>query len=43
MADSGEPAAPGRLTAISTTIEGIQVLTVVGDIDHNTAGPLRQL
>ncbi|MFF4145540.1 hypothetical protein ACFY0A_30155 [Streptomyces sp. NPDC001698] len=43
MADSGEPAVPGRLTVISTTTEGIQVLTVVGYIDHNTAGPLRQV
>ncbi|MEV0690137.1 STAS domain-containing protein [Streptomyces sp. NPDC050388] len=33
---------PGRLTVVSTSIDGIRVLTVVGDIDHDTAGPLRQ-
>lgn len=42
MADSGKPQVPGRLTVVSTSTDGIRVLTVVGDIDHNTAGPLRQ-
>ncbi|GAB3181002.1 hypothetical protein [Streptomyces incanus] len=40
MADSEKPQVPGLLTVISTSTDGIRVLTVVGDLDHNTAGPL---
>ncbi|MCK8676482.1 STAS domain-containing protein [Streptomyces lichenis] len=43
MADTQHAAQPGRLSVRTTTgDDGIRILTVTGEIDHHTAGPLQQ-
>ncbi|MER6186104.1 STAS domain-containing protein [Streptomyces sp. NPDC001652] len=42
MTDTGQAAQPDRLTVLSTTTDGIRVLTLTGEIDHDTGQPLRQ-
>lgn len=42
MADSDKAYEPYRLSVVSTITDGIRVLTVAGEIDHDTAQPLRQ-
>lgn len=42
MADSDKAHEPGPLSVAAATTDGIHVLTVAGEIDHDTAPPLRQ-
>jgi stage II sporulation protein AA (anti-sigma F factor antagonist) len=42
MADSERSEQPGQLSVVSTASEGIRVLTLSGEIDHQTGGTLRQ-
>ncbi|MEU3414465.1 STAS domain-containing protein [Streptomyces sp. NPDC006658] len=36
-----EQAGPERLSVIRSTIDGVTVVTVIGEIDHHTSGVLR--
>ncbi|MFF8092878.1 STAS domain-containing protein [Streptomyces sp. NPDC016675] len=40
--DSGRADQTDRLSAVSTVIDGIRVLALAGEIDHDTGGQLRQ-
>ncbi|MEU9471319.1 STAS domain-containing protein [Streptomyces avermitilis] len=42
MADTGQAAEPGQLSVVSTATAGIRVLTLAGEIDHDTGQALRQ-
>jgi stage II sporulation protein AA (anti-sigma F factor antagonist) len=42
MADSDKAHDHGRLSVRAAVTDGIRVLSVAGDIDHDTAQPLRQ-
>jgi stage II sporulation protein AA (anti-sigma F factor antagonist) len=42
MADTGQAAQPGQLSVVSTATDGIRVLTLAGEIDHDTGQALRQ-
>ncbi|MFE9451894.1 STAS domain-containing protein [Streptomyces sp. NPDC006739] len=42
MADTEQTAQPGPLTVVSTTTDGIRVVTVAGEIDHHTGQALGQ-
>lgn len=42
MADTEQPAQPGQLSVVSNTTDGIRVLTLAGEIDHDTGQTLRQ-
>ncbi|MDL5198646.1 STAS domain-containing protein [Streptomyces sp. ALI-76-A] len=42
MADTGQAAQPARLSVVSTATDGIRVLTLAGEIDHDTGQALRQ-
>jgi stage II sporulation protein AA (anti-sigma F factor antagonist) len=41
-ADTGHTQQPGRLSVISTTGDGVRVVTLSGEMDHHTGGPLCQ-
>jgi stage II sporulation protein AA (anti-sigma F factor antagonist) len=41
-ADTGQAAQPARLSVVSTATDGIRVLTLAGEIDHDTGQTLRQ-
>ncbi|MFF0013242.1 STAS domain-containing protein [Streptomyces sp. NPDC005374] len=42
MADSEQAEQPGQLSVIPTVSEGIRVLTLSGEVDHQTGPTLRQ-
>ncbi|MDQ0763911.1 STAS domain-containing protein [Streptomyces canus] len=42
MADSEQAEQPGQLSVVSTVSEGVRVVTLGGEIDHQTGGTLRQ-
>ncbi|MER5836281.1 STAS domain-containing protein [Streptomyces sp. NPDC002130] len=42
MADTHRGEQPGQLSVVVTATEGIRVITVAGEIDHDTIEPLRQ-
>ncbi|MGR6974731.1 STAS domain-containing protein [Streptomyces cynarae] len=42
MTDTDELAEPNRLSITSALVDGVTVVTVQGEIDHNTVGSLRQ-
>ncbi|MFF4021159.1 STAS domain-containing protein [Streptomyces sp. NPDC001843] len=42
VTDSDKARIPGRLSVTSTGTDGIHVLSVAGEIDHDTVQPLRQ-
>lgn len=42
MPDSEPAEQPGQLPVVSTAGEGVRVVTLSGEIDHQTGGPLRQ-
>jgi stage II sporulation protein AA (anti-sigma F factor antagonist) len=42
MADAGQAEQPGQLWVVSTATDGIRVLTLAGEIDHDTGQALRQ-
>ncbi|UXY24256.1 STAS domain-containing protein [Streptomyces cynarae] len=42
MADTEQLAQPGQLSVVSNTTDGIRVLTLAGEIDHDTGQTLRQ-
>ncbi|MGR6968251.1 STAS domain-containing protein [Streptomyces cynarae] len=42
MADTGKAHQPDHLSVVTTATDGIHVLTVAGEIDHDTAPPLQQ-
>lgn len=42
MTDTDELAEPNRLSINSTLVDGVTVVTVTGEIDHNTVGSLRR-
>ncbi|MEV6740796.1 STAS domain-containing protein [Streptomyces sp. NPDC051104] len=42
MADTGKAHQPDHLSVVATSTDGIDVLTVAGEIDHDTAPPLQQ-
>ncbi|MEU3520920.1 STAS domain-containing protein [Streptomyces sp. NPDC006654] len=42
MTDTGHAEQPGRLSVVSTATDGIRVLTLAGEIDHDTGQALRQ-
>ncbi|MFJ9026430.1 STAS domain-containing protein [Streptomyces sp. NPDC102259] len=42
MADTGQAEQPGQLSVVSTATDGILVLTLAGEIDHDTGQALRQ-
>ena len=42
MADTGQAEQPGQLSVVSTATDGIRVLTLAGEIDHDTGQALRQ-
>jgi stage II sporulation protein AA (anti-sigma F factor antagonist) len=42
MADPEPAEQPGQLSVVATASEGVRVVTLSGEIDHQTAGPLRQ-
>ncbi|MEU9438974.1 STAS domain-containing protein [Streptomyces sp. NPDC048252] len=42
MADTGQAAQPGQLSVSSAATDGIRVLTLAGDINHDTGQALRQ-
>lgn len=41
MADTEQAEQPGRLSVVTSTTEGIHVLTLAGEIDHDTGETLR--
>jgi stage II sporulation protein AA (anti-sigma F factor antagonist) len=42
MADTGQAEQPGQLSVVSAATDGIHVLTLAGEIDHDTGQALRQ-
>jgi stage II sporulation protein AA (anti-sigma F factor antagonist) len=42
MADTGQGMQPGPLSVVSTTTDGIRVLTLAGEIDYDTGPALRE-
>lgn len=42
MTDNGPTEPSGRLSVVSTTVDGIRVVTLAGEIDHHTGDTLRQ-
>ncbi|MEU0221276.1 STAS domain-containing protein [Streptomyces sp. NPDC006265] len=42
MADSEQAEQPGQLSVVSTASEGVRVVTLSGEIDHQTAEAMRQ-
>ncbi|MFF9496071.1 STAS domain-containing protein [Streptomyces flaveolus] len=40
--DSGPPEQPGRLTVGTTATDGIRVVSLTGEVDHDTAHQVRQ-
>lgn len=42
MTDNGPTEPPGRLSVVSTTVDGIRVVTPAGELDHHTGDTLRQ-
>ncbi|MFJ8782237.1 MULTISPECIES: STAS domain-containing protein [unclassified Streptomyces] len=42
MADTGHAMQPGPLSVVSTATDGIRVLTLAGEIDHDTGPTLRE-
>ncbi|MEW2306862.1 STAS domain-containing protein [Streptomyces sp. NPDC006655] len=42
MADTGQAEQPGQLSVVSAATDGIRVLTLAGEIDHDTGQALRQ-
>ncbi|MFD9392269.1 STAS domain-containing protein [Streptomyces sp. NPDC060000] len=42
LADTAPAAQPGQLSVVSTTTDGIRVLTLAGEIDRDTGQTLRQ-
>ncbi|MEU2427733.1 STAS domain-containing protein [Streptomyces sp. NPDC007851] len=42
MINTGPTEQPGPLSVVSTTVNGIRVVTLAGEIDHHTGGTLRQ-
>jgi stage II sporulation protein AA (anti-sigma F factor antagonist) len=42
MAHTGQAEQPGRLSVASTATDGVHVLTLAGEIDHDTGQALRQ-
>ncbi|WP_265558973.1 STAS domain-containing protein [Streptomyces hygroscopicus] len=42
MTETEGSAGPDRLAIVRTTVDGIRVITLRGEIDHDTAGGLRQ-
>jgi stage II sporulation protein AA (anti-sigma F factor antagonist) len=42
MADTGQAEQPGQLSVVCTATDGIRVLTLAGEIDHDTGQALRQ-
>ncbi|MET8948703.1 STAS domain-containing protein [Streptomyces sp. NPDC004542] len=42
MGDNRQPAGPDRLTITRSSVDGADVVTVRGEIDHDTGDPLRQ-
>ncbi|MFF3848936.1 STAS domain-containing protein [Streptomyces sp. NPDC002328] len=42
MADTQGPDAPQRLSVARSTVDGVDVVSPRGEIDHDTGGPFRQ-
>ncbi|MGW4568981.1 STAS domain-containing protein [Streptomyces sp. NPDC004561] len=42
MTNTGPTEQPGPLSVVSTTVDGIRVVTLAGEIDHQTGDALRQ-
>ncbi|MGV9930874.1 STAS domain-containing protein [Streptomyces olivaceoviridis] len=42
MTNTGPTEPPGQLSVASTTVNGIHVVTLAGEIDHHTGDTLRQ-
>ncbi|MFF8883913.1 STAS domain-containing protein [Streptomyces flaveolus] len=40
--NGGKPEQPGLLTVVTTATDGIRVVSLTGEIDHNTAHQMRQ-
>ncbi|MFE6477078.1 STAS domain-containing protein [Streptomyces rochei] len=40
MTDNARPEQPGRLSTATTVTDGVQVVTLAGEIDHNNSGQL---
>ncbi|MFE2416399.1 STAS domain-containing protein [Streptomyces hokutonensis] len=42
MVDTEQPGQPGQLTVRTDFVDGTVVVALAGEIDHQTAGPLRE-